>query len=44
VKGAWVSGMPAYQALCDEAARDYTGYWARLARELISWRWVDVWF
>ncbi|HEX7435586.1 MAG TPA: acetate--CoA ligase, partial [Caldimonas sp.] len=38
VKGAWVSGMPAYQALCDEAARDYTGYWARLARELISWR------
>ena len=23
VKNAWVSGMPAYQALCDEAARDY---------------------
>jgi acetyl-CoA synthetase len=38
VKGAWVSGMPAYQALVDEAARDYEGYWARLARELISWR------
>src|ERR1700712_653478 len=38
VKNAWVSGMPAYQALCDEAARDYEGYWARLARELISWR------
>jgi len=34
VKGAWVSGMPAYQALVDEAARDYEGYWARLAREL----------
>ncbi|HEV7576235.1 MAG TPA: acetate--CoA ligase [Caldimonas sp.] len=38
VKNAWVSGMPAYQALVDEAARDYEGYWARLARELISWR------
>jgi acetyl-CoA synthetase len=38
MKGAWVSGMPAYQALVDEAARDYEGYWARLARELISWR------
>jgi acetyl-CoA synthetase len=38
LKNAWVSGMPAYQALCDEAARDYEGYWARLARELISWR------
>src|SRR3954465_8731922 len=38
VKGAWVSGMPAYHALVDEAARDYEGYWARLAKELISWR------
>ena len=38
VKNAWVSGMPAYQALVDEATRDYEGYWARLARELISWR------
>ena len=27
--------MPAYQALVDEATRDYEGYWARLARELI---------
>ena len=38
VQKAWVSGMPAYQALVDEATRDYEGYWARLARELISWR------
>src|SRR4029078_13054273 len=38
VKVAWCSGMPASQALVDEAARDYEGYWARLARELISWR------
>jgi len=37
-KNAWVSGMPAYQALCDEAARDHQAFWARLARELISWR------
>jgi acetyl-CoA synthetase len=38
VKKAWVSGMSGYQALCDEAARDHQAYWARLARELISWR------
>jgi acetyl-CoA synthetase len=38
MKNAWVSGMPAYQALCDEAERDHEAYWARLARELISWR------
>jgi acetyl-CoA synthetase len=33
-----VSGMPAYQALCDEANRDFEGYWARLAREHLLWR------
>src|SRR6187402_393672 len=38
VKNAWVSGMDAYQKLCDEAERDHEAYWARLARELISWR------
>jgi acetyl-CoA synthetase len=38
VKNAWVSGMAAYRALCDEAERDYEGYWARLAKELITWR------
>src|SRR5450432_1823439 len=38
VKNAWVSGMDAYQKLCDEAERDYEGYWARLAREFISWK------
>jgi acetyl-CoA synthetase len=38
VKTAWVSGMPAYQALCDEAARDHQAFWARLARELVAWR------
>ena len=38
VKNAWVSGMSAYQALCDEAARDHQAFWARLARELVSWK------
>ncbi len=28
---AHVSGMAAYEALCQEAATDYEGYWARLA-------------
>ena len=37
-QAAAVSGMAAYRALCDEAARDHEGFWARLARELISWR------
>ncbi|MEO7057033.1 MAG: acetate--CoA ligase [Caldimonas sp.] len=36
-KNAYVSGMAAYRALCDEAANDYEGFWARQARELISW-------
>ena len=33
-----ISGMSAYQALCDEAAQDYTGFWARLARETLQWK------
>jgi acetyl-CoA synthetase len=37
VQQANVSGMAAYQALADEAKRDYTGFWARLARENILW-------
>ena len=35
---AAVSGMARYQALCAEAEADYEGYWARLAREFISWK------
>jgi len=35
---AYVSGMPAYEALCQEAEADYEGYWARLARELLGWK------
>jgi len=38
VKQANVSGMAAYQALCDEAERDFEGFWARLAREHLLWR------
>ena len=38
VKKATISGMAAYEALCKEAETDYEGYWARLARELISWK------
>ena len=36
-KGARVSGMPAYQALCDAAEKDYEGFWAQLARDNITW-------
>ena len=38
VRKATISGMEAYQALCAEAASDYTGYWARLAREHVNWK------
>ena len=38
VANAAVSGMAAYEALCAKAEADYEGYWADLARELISWK------
>lgn len=38
VKGAAVSGMAAYQKLVAEAEADHEAYWARLARELVSWK------
>ena len=37
VAKARVSGMAAYQALVDEANSDYEAFWARLAREFLSW-------
>jgi acetyl-CoA synthetase len=37
VAQANVPGMAAYQALCDEAERDYEGFWGRLARENVLW-------
>jgi len=33
-----VSGMKAYEALCAEAERDFTGFWAKLAREHLVWK------
>ncbi len=38
VKNAAVSGMAAYEALCKEAETDYEGFWAKNARELLSWK------
>jgi len=37
VKQANVSGAAAFQALCDEAERDFEGFWGRLARENVLW-------
>ncbi|SPD43675.1 acetate--CoA ligase [Cupriavidus taiwanensis] len=34
---AAIPSMDAYRALCDEAERDYEGFWARHARELLHW-------
>ncbi len=38
VKNAYVAGIEAYNKLCAEAEADYEGFWARHARELISWK------
>ncbi|MDE2275588.1 MAG: AMP-binding protein, partial [Burkholderiales bacterium] len=38
VAAARVSGMAAYRALAAEAERDHEAYWARLAREFLSWK------
>ncbi|WP_334107262.1 acetate--CoA ligase [Methylobacillus sp.] len=37
-QAASVSGIQAYQALCDAAEQDYIGFWADLARQEISWQ------
>jgi len=36
-KGARISGMAAYHAMCDAAEKDYQGFWAQLARDNLSW-------
>jgi len=36
-QNATVSGLEAYKALCKEAESDYTGFWAKLARNNIGW-------
>ncbi|MBC7604122.1 MAG: acetyl-coenzyme A synthetase, partial [Ramlibacter sp.] len=37
VEGARISGMQAYNALCDEANQNPDAFWARLARENVVW-------
>ena len=37
VKQANISGMQAYRKLVAEAARDFEGFWGRLARETLLW-------
>ena len=37
-KAARISGMDAYNALCLEADQDFEGFWARLARENLTWK------
>jgi len=37
VKRANVPGMAAYQALCNEAERDFEGFWGRLAKDNLLW-------
>ena len=38
VKQANVSGKAGYQALCNAAEQDYTGFWAKLARKTLRWK------
>jgi acetyl-CoA synthetase len=37
VSQANISGMDAYRKLCNEAEKDFEGFWARLAREHVLW-------
>ena len=37
VNAARIGGMDAYKALCGEAEKDFTGFWARHARENLVW-------
>jgi acetyl-CoA synthetase len=37
VEGARVSGLAGYETLCAEADKDFEGFWARLARENLTW-------
>ncbi|MCA0324012.1 MAG: acetate--CoA ligase [Proteobacteria bacterium] len=37
VKAARIGGMDAYKALCDEAEKDFTGFWSKRAQENLVW-------
>jgi acetyl-CoA synthetase len=36
-QGARIASMEAYRALCEEAEKDFEGFWARRAREQLVW-------
>lgn len=36
-EGARIAGMPAYEALCQQAATDFEGFWAEQARANVQW-------
>ncbi|HEY3049720.1 MAG TPA: acetate--CoA ligase [Polaromonas sp.] len=38
VQAARISGMAAYNAMCAEADKDFEGFWAKLARDNLSWK------
>jgi acetyl-CoA synthetase len=38
VRQANISGMDAYRAMCEEAERDFEGFWARHARAELVWK------
>ncbi|PMS31775.1 acetyl-coenzyme A synthetase N-terminal domain-containing protein, partial [Trinickia symbiotica] len=38
VANAAIPGMDAYRALVAQAERDYEGFWAKLARETLTWK------
>ncbi len=37
VSGARISGMPAYEAMCQAAEKDSNAFWAQLARDNLVW-------
>ncbi len=37
-KTARISGIDAYHAMCAEAERDFEGFWAKLARDNLTWK------
>ena len=37
IKAARIGGMAAYQALCDEAEKDFHGFWSKRAKENLVW-------
>ncbi len=38
VQQATINSMEQYQALCQQAAQDYEGFWGDLAKQLIDWK------